>query len=74
MIDNIKSYPIPGSKYWRVWCRDCGAPMRASKECIRLAHYCEKCWPRDIPIHTRARGDVNPNPYYENALRAMEDM
>lgn len=41
--------PIPGSKLYRVYCDDCGEPMRDVAERVGYPHFCEDCGGRSIP-------------------------
>lgn len=64
-----KFQPIPGSRYRRVWCYRCGAPMRASLDMCaaimtgRARLECEKCdppllYPRELFIAPRQRAKL----------------
>jgi len=37
-----KPYPIPGSRFWRAWCRECGDPIRVPADEV-VGAICQSC-------------------------------
>lgn len=61
---------IPGSRFVRDFCNDCGTPMRVVA--IDIPHWCEDCDPKPSISSTAAtRDDISP--WQENAIRDLED-
>lgn len=42
-------YGIPNSRLWRVWCVDCGEPMRVCASDADKEHCCQECAPHRPP-------------------------
>ena len=40
---------IPGSKFYRVFCKDCGEPMRTTLHEVDDEHQCRECGPFGHP-------------------------
>lgn len=54
MFDIPAGQPIPGSKFFRDYCRRCGEAMRVTESKLESVNYCEECDP------TRP-GDISEN-------------
>ena len=70
--------PIPGSRYVRAFCDECGEPMRVSKDCYEEGRYssCSDCT-RSLPLGHGTQNDTGEydesDGAWDNAVRAMED-
>jgi hypothetical protein len=69
--------PIPGSRFFRAYCRRCNEPMRVDGGMLMAMQsgrpvYCEQCDPKPL-ANTAATKEEGPGPWGENAVRAMED-
>lgn len=69
----MSPHRIEGSKLWRVWCCECGEPMRDNESAIHMTHYCDDCWPHERWESEPTRKDVVYEGWRENAVRALEE-
>ena len=76
--------PIPGSRYVRAYCPDCGDPMRVSREVWEdedAIPCCLECDPSREPtdstvgalMQREARVPASPSPSWDNAVRCLEE-
>lgn len=64
---------IPGSMFYRTYCDRCDEPMRVPISELHFATECEQCDPHPPDINQPASKDDDAGPWYDNALRALED-
>jgi len=62
---------IPGSRYFRDFCKRCETPMRVGEAGLRIGVCCEDCEPRQLSQAAATQDDLSP--WQENAIRAMEE-
>jgi len=67
--------PIPGSKYVRAFCRNCGEAMRVSREIFVLGAYsgCSDCTESLRSSRVTRSPTSEYDGSWDNAVRAWED-